>query len=83
MQKASAGSIIRSMNRANQIIEAVATVLTIVSLYLLSENIAHGFTIGLFSNILWAYIAHEKNMLGLLTTNALLLIINLNGLGIL
>ena len=70
------------MNRAEHIIEEVETVLTIVGLYLLSENILHGFTIGMFSNILWMYIAHEKNMLGLLTTNALLLIINLNGLGI-
>lgn len=70
------------MNKANYIIEALATVFTIVSLYLLSEDISHGFTVGLFSNLLWAYVAHEKNMLGLLTTNILLLIINLNGLGV-
>lgn len=63
-------------------LEAIATALTIVSLYLLSENVAHGFTVGIFSNVVWSFIAHEKNMLGLLTTNAVLLIINLNGLGI-
>jgi len=70
------------MNRAEQIIEALATVLTIVGLYLLSENVSHGFTIGMFSNILWMYIAHERNMLGLLITNLLLMFINLNGLGV-
>lgn len=66
-----------------KILEAIATVLTVVSLYLLSENNSHGFTIGMFSNILWMFWAHEKNSIGLLTTNAVLIMINLNGLGVL
>jgi nicotinamide riboside transporter PnuC len=65
-----------------KILEAIATLATIISLYFLSEGVQHGFTIGLFSNILWMFWAHEKNAFGILITNALLLIINLNGLGV-
>lgn len=64
-------------------LETIATALTVVSLYLLSEGNNYGFTVGIFSGLTWAFIAHEKNMLGLLATNVILIIINLNGLGIL
>ena len=69
------------MNKALQVIEGLATVGTIVGLYLISEGIIYGFTISLFATILWMYVAHERNMVGLLITNVILVIINLNGLG--
>lgn len=64
-----------------KIIELIATCLTVLSLYLLSEGNALGFTIGAFSGIVWLYWAHEKNAIGLMATNVILIFLNLNGLG--
>lgn len=63
-------------------IEFTATVLTILSLYFLSEGNNTGFTLGMFGGLFWLYWAHEKNSIGLMVTNTILIFINLHGLGI-
>ena len=76
------GARVCKMHSMDKLIELLATVGTILGLYLLSEGNISGFTIGMLSNILWLYIGHEKDMYGLMLTNAILIFINLNGLGI-
>ena len=71
------------MDKLTQIAEYIATGLTIVSLYFLSENMPIGFTIGAFSNILWLYWADQKKSGGIFITNIVLFLINLNGMGVL
>ena len=64
-------------------VEIFATVLTIVSLFLLSEQILiAGFTVGIMSNILWLLYAEQKQLIGIGVVNAILIFINLNGLGV-
>lgn len=65
-----------------RIAEWLATAGTIIGLYLLSENNIQGFSVGLFSNILWMYWANETKSNGIFFVNVVLLIINLNGLGV-
>jgi nicotinamide riboside transporter PnuC len=62
--------------------EWLATIGTVLALYMLSENNSAGFSIGLISNIIWMYWAHETKANGILAVNAIMLFINLNGLGI-
>ena len=62
--------------------EWLATIGTVLALYMLSESNIHGFSVGLLSNIAWMYWAHEKNASGILAVNAIMLFINLNGLGV-
>ena len=62
--------------------EVAATIGTILALYMLSEGNSQGFSVGLISNILWMFWAHEKNAGGILAVNAIMLFINLNGLGV-
>ena len=64
-----------------KIIEITATILTIASLWLLSENNSQGFIVGMFSNLLWIYWAHEEDANGILLVNGILIFLNLNGLG--
>lgn len=65
-----------------KIIESLATIGTLVGLYLISEGNANGFTVGGISNILWMAYANEEKQTGIMIVNAILLLINLNGLGI-
>lgn len=65
------------------VIEAIATILTVLGLYLISEGLTVGFTVSLFSNVFWMYYATKENLNGLLIVNAVLIFINLNGLGVL
>ena len=65
-----------------KMIELLATIGTLIGYFLITKDIyILGLTIGLFSNIIWLYIGHERNMLGLMITNFFFIIINLNGLG--
>lgn len=64
-----------------KIIELAATVGTLVGLYFISEGHAFGFAISMFSNMSWIYWGHEKNAGGIIIVNAIMIFLNLNGLG--
>ena len=66
-----------------KILEFVASLLTVLALYMLSEGNTNGFTLGIVSNLIWMYWGHEKNALSLLALNGIMIFINLNGLGVL
>lgn len=72
------------MKRENAYIvtEYLATFLTLIGFYMISEAMIAGFAISLISNILWIVWANHKNAAGIMAVNLVLLIINLNGLGI-
>lgn len=67
---------------AVKLAEWFATIGTVLALYMLSEGNSHGFSVGLISNIAWMFWAHEKNAGGILAVNAIMVFINLNGLGV-
>ena len=66
-----------------KILEFVASLLTVLGLYMLSEQNSQGFIVGMVSNFLWLYWGHEKNALSLMALNGIMVFINLNGLGVL
>lgn len=62
-------------------LEFIASVLTLVSLYALSENmLIYGFSLGIIANVLWLWWGHEKTANSLMLLNASMIFINLNGL---
>ena len=65
-----------------KIAEIIATAFTLIGLYFVSEGQALGFTLGLIGNIAWIYYGHEKNETGILVVNAVIMLINLNGLNV-
>lgn len=66
-----------------KIIEFVATALTLIGFYAISEGNSHGFTISLISNVMWMFWGHDKNAISLMALNGIMIFINLNGLGVL
>jgi len=65
-----------------KILEFFASFLTVLALYMLSENNSQGFIVGMVSNFLWIYWGHQKEALSLLALNGIMIFINLNGLGV-
>ena len=64
-------------------LEIFATIGTLLGLFLLSEQIAvAGFTVGIMSNLLWILYAEQKKLMGIFIVNAIMIFINLNGLGL-
>lgn len=64
-------------------IEIFATIGTLLGLFLLSEQIMiAGFTVGIMSNLLWILYAEQKKLMGIFIVNAIMIFINLNGLGV-
>lgn len=62
-------------------IEVLATILTIVGFFLLSEKVyIVGFTISLFSNMLWLLWGYEKKAWGIIVVNACLAVSSINGI---
>lgn len=66
-----------------KIVEIIATVTTLIGLYFISEGMAIGFVISMFSNLAWIFYGHEEKQTGILIVNAIIMFINLNGLGVL
>lgn len=62
-------------------VEVVATILTILGFFLISERVyIVGFTLSLFSNILWLLWAYDKKAWGIIVVNACLAVSSLNGI---
>ena len=60
-------------------IEAVAAMLTMVGLYLLTINDPLGFIIGAIGSALWMLLAYELKLWFMMALNAGLILINING----
>ena len=65
-----------------KIIETLATLLTCLGMYALSEHNDIGFSISILASVLWMVLAIDSKMMGLLVVNIVLIFINLNGTGI-
>lgn len=65
-----------------KILEFIATVGTLIGLYYISEGNIQGFTISMLSNIAWLAWAYHTNANGVLLVNAIMIFLNLNGLGV-
>lgn len=62
-------------------IEILATIMTIVGFFLLSEKVfVVGFTVSLFSNVLWLVWGADQKAWGIVTVNACLALSSINGI---
>jgi len=63
------------------VLEILATILTIVSFYLISENILLvGFSLSLLGQLIWLIWAADKNAHGIFIVNVALAVASTNGL---
>ena len=63
-------------------IEFVATAITLLGFYMISDGNMQGFTVSLVANVIWIYWGHEKNAVSLMGLNAVMIFINLHGLDV-
>jgi len=63
-------------------LEFIATALTLLGFYMISDGNAQGFIISLISNLIWIIWGYDKKAFSLLALNGIMIFINLHGLGI-
>jgi len=66
----------------NKFLEGIAVAMTLIGFWFISEGLAIGFTISLFSNLVWIYWGERQKATGIIFVNAAFIFINLNGLGV-
>ena len=66
----------------NRFLEGIAVAMTLIGFWFISEGMAIGFTISLFSNLVWIFWGHRINAKGIMLVNSVFIFLNLNGLGV-